>query len=444
VDKVIFKKYSFVYSILTFLIVLIIFVLNLKKLYLFYPLIGLSLIFLDRKQYEIKFIFIFIGSFLVFLLPKFSDLNRGDVVYLISIIELLSFWFFAYTIYEFDEKKRKSQEMIEAEISKNLLELKNTENDIKNYKNHIEKIEKQLEIKKDISFTIREIQKKNTIEEIKKEIISFIKRYFPDLDVIIISEIGQDNFSSFIYKSKVPVLIKNSKLESRFPKDFFKKNESSIIAVPIIVFGNIVAIIKLISLQPYRLSEDDLRILEILATIAGISIENIDLFRRVNELAIKDPLTGLYTHRYFQEKLDEEILTSARTRIPFSLIIADIDHFKKINDTYGHQIGDIVLKKSAEFFKNNIREIDCLARYGGEEFAFILPGITKKQAFDFAENLRINLNKIVFTSFNGNISASFGISEFPLEASSKSQLIRFADERLYKAKKSGRNICIYE
>jgi diguanylate cyclase (GGDEF)-like protein len=175
-------------------------------------------------------------------------------------------------------------------------------------------------------------------------------------------------------------------------------------------------------------------------------MENLSLYMTTEELARKDPLTGLFTHRSFQDKLDEEILVSARTKKPLSLAILDIDHFKKINDTYGHQSGDEVLKKLAEVISINVREVDFVARYGGEEFAVIMPQISKKDALNILNDIRNKVRSMEFYSGNQRfgITLSMGVGEFPMEATSKNQIIRVSDERLYKAKKDGRDRIIYE
>ena len=170
-------------------------------------------------------------------------------------------------------------------------------------------------------------------------------------------------------------------------------------------------------------------------------MENIQLFEKVNELAIKDGLTGLYTHRAFQSRLEEEILRSARSKVPFSLVMADIDHFKSYNDTFGHQAGDAVLKAVSEAISGGVREIDFAARYGGEEFALIITAADKAQAAAVAEKIRLALERLAF-NFGGKasrVTSSFGVAEFPAEASAAGQLVRAADERLFRAKQAGRN-----
>ena len=440
------RAYRLSLSVFLFLAALALFLLNLKKAHFSYPLLALPLFFLKKSDYETKFIFILLASLLALLIPKFSDLGGNPVIYLVAAVELFSLWGFAYITREYEERERAASEAVESEISRNLYELKNIQNDSSAYKRHGERVLSKLELRKNFSGAIREFQKKQDIDEIKKDLLGAMRIYFKDSSVAIKSEIAGDSAAALVYESGMPLFVKNSDSDPRFKKGFFGPGEKSVIALPLSVFGNIAGLMKINSETGNKFNEEDLRSAEILSTIACINIENLSLFKKINELAVKDALTGLFTHRAFQEKLDEEILSSARTKMPFSLVIADIDHFKKYNDAYGHQAGDEVLRTVAGLFSKSVREIDFTARYGGEEFAFILPGINKHQAFAFAENLRLSLANLKF-AFGGSgtpVSASFGITEFPGEATSKSQLIRTADERLYRAKKNGRNNCVYE
>jgi diguanylate cyclase (GGDEF)-like protein len=125
---------------------------------------------------------------------------------------------------------------------------------------------------------------------------------------------------------------------------------------------------------------DDLRLLTILSDLAAIALENAKLYRRIEDLAISDGLTGLYCQRYFKERLDEDAVKAARLKQPLSLLMLDIDRFKTYNDKYGHTAGDIVLKSIGEILKSSIELGDLAARYGGEEFVLILFGKDKAEA----------------------------------------------------------------
>jgi len=154
-----------------------------------------------------------------------------------------------------------------------------------------------------------------------------------------------------------------------------------------------------------------------------------------------DGLTGLFNHRYFQEQLDSEIRRTARNNAPLSVILTDIDFFKKVNDTYGHPAGDAVLRSVADIIRSRIRETDIAARYGGEEFAVILTNTDSIGAKRFAEELRLAIQKEPFNVDGQEImvTLSLGIASIPAEASSKEELIDRADQSLYFAKEHGRN-----
>lgn len=183
---------------------------------------------------------------------------------------------------------------------------------------------------------------------------------------------------------------------------------------------------------------DEKEFLKHLAKFAAIAVENSRLYL----MATLDRMTRLYIHHYFQERLSDEMKRSARMNSPLCLIMSDIDHFKKFNDTYGHQQGDIVLKETAKLFKTNIRTIDIAARYGGEEFAIILPETKMEDAILVATRIRKAIEKHEFPGQADplHVTMSLGVAQYdPLKDKAKKDLIEKADSALYKAKESGRN-----
>lgn len=185
-------------------------------------------------------------------------------------------------------------------------------------------------------------------------------------------------------------------------------------------------------------SNDEKEFLTDLSKFAAIAVENSRLYL----MATLDRMTRLYIHHHFQERLLEEIKRSQRYGTPLSLIIADIDHFKQLNDTYGHQQGDIVLKELARLFKENLRKVDIPARYGGEEFAFILPDTDLANASDVARRLRQTVEEYEFTGQVEplRLTISLGVVEYDIHRDlDKDRFIKRADMAMYRAKKSGRN-----
>lgn len=182
--------------------------------------------------------------------------------------------------------------------------------------------------------------------------------------------------------------------------------------------------------------------LGILSTVAAISLENSKLFR----LSIEDCLTGLYTRRYLSIRMEDEVIRIRRRGGELSLIMLDVDHFKKINDNYGHQAGDVALKQISEIIlENSRRGVDVVCRYGGEEFAVLMPGSDLKSAKIVAERICSNCCKtlIELPTEMINISLSAGAAtltecQMPIAA----DLIELADKRLYEAKSRGRNCAV--
>jgi len=169
--------------------------------------------------------------------------------------------------------------------------------------------------------------------------------------------------------------------------------------------------------------------------------------RRLLQLAQTDPLTGLFNRRYLLAALDREMERTRRTGLPTSLIMIDLDHFKRINDTFGHSVGDAVLCAVSRVWKTNIRKLDIPCRYGGEEFVILLPGTRLPQAVRLAERLQTALSQAALSP-DGNaisITASFGVASFRREEklSAKSFLAR-ADRLLLQAKMRGRNNVQFE
>jgi diguanylate cyclase (GGDEF)-like protein len=165
---------------------------------------------------------------------------------------------------------------------------------------------------------------------------------------------------------------------------------------------------------------------------------------QLRDMAFKDGLTGLYNHRYFQDLMDNELSRARRYKKPFSLIMLDLDHFKKINDEYGHPVGDVVLKEVSKAIKNTIRDSDIAARYGGEEFTAVLPETELGGAAIVAERLRKAIEQLEIDT-NGcsiGVSVSVGVTCYhpSTDKIEKSEIISGADNALYNSKNKGRNM----
>lgn len=219
----------------------------------------------------------------------------------------------------------------------------------------------------------------------------------------------------------------------------YERSIQNLISVPLKIKDRVTGVINGVNkLNNEPFTEEDQRLLEALAQQAAMAVEHARLY----ELAITDGLTKLFIHRYFQARLEEEMVRAKRYHTACSLILFDIDHFKKFNDTYGHQQGDVVLIEVAKLVKLTIREtVDIPARYGGEEFTIILPETDAKGALFVAERLRKTIEAFEFPGQEQalKVTVSLGVATFPDHASVKSVLIKKADMALYECKKRGRN-----
>ena len=169
------------------------------------------------------------------------------------------------------------------------------------------------------------------------------------------------------------------------------------------------------------------------------------LYSGIQELSIIDSLTGMYARRYFLERLKEECLRSKHSGFVLSLLLIDVDNFKAVNDTYGHIVGDAVLKEAAKILQGSLRQIDMCARYGGEEFCIMLPETDKEKASLVGERIRLNVEDALIRVFDQGLKCtiSIGVSSYPEDGEGINPLIDKADKALYKAKAEGRNrVCL--
>lgn len=253
-----------------------------------------------------------------------------------------------------------------------------------------------------------------------------------------------DLFDERVVKIRQPLIVQDFKKDYRFGDRVAKKireDLNSLISAPLVSSGKIIGVLRLDSSQTNSYLEDDLRLLHIIADLAAVAVENAVLYQRTVELAITDSLTGLYVHRYFMERLTEEVHRSGGTKSHLSLVMCDIDDFKKYNDEYGHAAGDMVLKGISLIIKKCTQGGDFIARYGGEEFALFLPNQNRQAAFKIAEKIR---KEVAGQEFNlrrkkTGVSVSIGIASFPEDGVMPETLIKEADLALYRAKQEGKN-----
>ena len=215
----------------------------------------------------------------------------------------------------------------------------------------------------------------------------------------------------------------------------------SLLVLPLVSQDEVVGTLVMASRRPNFFSREKREMLTVIASQAAVSMENALAYEKMAEMATTDGLTKLRNHRNFQDKLDEMLARADRLSKPLTLIMTDIDHFKSVNDNYGHPVGDKVLKEVAGVLTASVRQIDMVARYGGEEFAIVLEETERKGAYKLAERIRQDIADRRIYSEKGeiNITISMGIACYPEDTRDKLTFVRYADQALYKAKNSGRN-----
>ncbi len=216
---------------------------------------------------------------------------------------------------------------------------------------------------------------------------------------------------------------------------------ASLKVIPLRTAQEVLGAVVLGARRPGAYGPEAVRQLEVVAMQAAESIYRARLFEQTERLATTDGLTGLLNHRTFQGRLDDHLAHAQRYGKKLSLLLGDIDHFKSVNDTYGHPAGDLVLKAVARTLAKEARATDLVARYGGEEFAVVMPETDAAGALVIAERIRERVGKLVLDTDQGQlrVTMSLGVATFPEDATKKGALVERADACLYHAKRSGRN-----
>ncbi|MCK4882784.1 MAG: sensor domain-containing diguanylate cyclase [Candidatus Omnitrophica bacterium] len=314
-----------------------------------------------------------------------------------------------------------------------------------------------------------------TLEDTSKTFSAGVNRLFGDKDTTIIlylfhsktgtlgissSQKGQmrinikskkgDVFDQWIVKTMQPLLIEDTKSDYRFdverivPQD--ARDISSLISVPLMVGNKALGILRIDSPRENNFTTEDLRFLTTIGDLGAVAIENAQLYERVEQLAIKDGLTGLYLRRYLLERMPEEISRQLRRKKQLAFLMFDLDKFKQYNDKFGHIAGDIVLRTMGMLLTDLFNEPGMLiCRYGGEEFSVLLPDCTQQRALELAEEARRRISEqtIILRREKTRVTVSIGVAVFPKDAQNPKELIHKADQALYLAKEKGRNrVCV--
>jgi len=233
-----------------------------------------------------------------------------------------------------------------------------------------------------------------------------------------------------------------SKYEMIYSPYFKKEGITSVIAIPIIVENYVAAIYYIMNDKPLNFSEEKLEYLNHLGKEIGITLSNAKMHNELKQLAFVDNLTRVFNRNYWTQRLIEETKRADRSHTPLTLVIFDIDNFKRCNDQFGHIAGDEVLRRIAGIIKENSREVDYVGRYGGEEFGLILPNLTEEIAFNVTERIRkqVESSEFIRNEYQKiSVTLSAGIAVYPQDANNENDLIDAADKAMYLSKKRGKN-----
>jgi len=352
-----------------------------------------------------------------------------------------------------------------------------------------ENLRKKNEELETISVIGRELNSTQDLDKICKEVVKALRRFFPSEAVaVFLAEGSRENLipdsvkvaatagydretdpDGIVLKISKPAAISGFRSEENLSRGTvvscintrkpiniklvqedirYIENLSGIrseLAVPMIVQDRVVGAVDIQSSVPARFSSESEKTIVALANHAATAVENAMLHTRILSLARKDKLTGLGNLRFFEEKLEEEFVRTNRSNFPFSLIMMDIDDFKNYNDSWGHPMGNTLLKTVVKAMSSAIREVDVLIRYGGEEFVCILPFTGEQEASEIAERIR---KRVVESSYViphseqqplGQVSISLGVSTYLTDVGDRNLLLKYADQRMYMAKRAGKN-----
>lgn len=258
-------------------------------------------------------------------------------------------------------------------------------------------------------------------------------------------EIGNIRFrlgegvAGWVAKHKRAVLIPDVSVDPRFVQVAQQKRRIvSMICVPLLIKRKLIGTVSLTTRESQHVfTEEELELAVLLSAHISLALEN----NRLYEISVSDGLTNLYNRRYLEERLSKEMAYSRRFRKPLTVLMTDVDFFKKLNDTHGHQAGDLALRQVAQTYIACLREYDVVARYGGEEFAILLPSTPRQRGSSIAERLRLAVSHLDFRNKGQKvpITVSIGVASFPEDGDQGHKLIQVADKALYEAKRRGRN-----
>jgi len=262
---------------------------------------------------------------------------------------------------------------------------------------------------------------------------------------IVIEEKTGDVLDKWVLQHNRSLLIEDLTKDFRFDCNrviaYTSRAMNSFILSPLSIEYRFLGMVRLESAMPLRFTLDDSRILRNVCDLGVVVLERANLFKKAQALAITDSLTGLFVKDYFFQSLKEQIDRIPTSQESLSVIMLDIDNFKKINDVYGHMVGDIVLQKLAKILVDSLGKNDIVARFGGEEFIILIKNKTREEVLISAEKIRktVEGDSIIFRQRKIKFTVSLGAAFYPDDGSTYLELVSKVDSLMYKAKKKGKN-----
>ena len=260
-----------------------------------------------------------------------------------------------------------------------------------------------------------------------------------------------EGFVGYIWATGAPLVVDDYRSWPERKREYDSFPSRALVGAPIHWGEEFLGIIDIMSYAPHRYTRTDMDMLGMFATQAAIAIRNARLYNQVEQIAVTDELTGLFNRRGFLQLGEREFERAVRFNRPLAALMFDLDHFKRVNDTYGHPAGDQVLRALTACFRQNTRGIDVVGRYGGEEFVLLLPETLLPEAVQIAERLRESIAalSVPVCPANGDssvvdvrITVSIGVAVVAPDIRKLSVLIELSDQAMYRAKASGRNCVV--
>ena len=410
----------------------------------YYILIGLLSVYLPAKEVGIVVIVFSISYFLVALFP--SNFKQLMTI----IMRTFYFWLLGgigyMTAYYMRASERKVLRTLDI-LNERTWELETSQVMLEN----VYETTRALSTILDMDQLLEEVLDiANKLLRVRKCTILLSGESGKNLYLYAESNTGKKTFYNppLMYSEVRPTGIDmSSKLSSTDKTKIFSNNKSFMLDLPLISHGKMMGIMQLEPLKKGEFSEKERKSFTMFANSTAIAIDMARLHKKMQDLTVIDELTGLYNYRYFGSKLTDEIRRSDRYHQQISLLMIDIDHFKEINDSQGHQTGNIILQEIASVIKQSVRDVDIVVRYGGEEFMVILPQTNLNDARSIAERIRTQMENSYFSNAQGQrhmkVTVSIGVAIYPDGVFSAEQLLEKVDRAMYLAKKQGRNrVCV--